>query len=85
MTDLSIEEQMNRFISVSDIVAKAMSRYASSVTSTKWPTAPFAFEADFIVSEIMRGGYEIIPRTDCAQEQPPSTETNVNETRSNGA
>jgi len=85
MANLSVEEQMNLFISVSNIVAKAMSRYASSVTSTKWPTAPFAFEADFIVSEIMRGGYEIIPRINCAQQQPTSTETNVNETRSNGA
>lgn len=79
--DLSVDERMNLFLGVSDAVAVAMSNYASSVTKSRWHKSSFAFEADFIVAEVIRAGYQIMPRTVSAQKQPIRTESDENETR----
>jgi hypothetical protein len=67
--DLSVEDRMNMFLVVSDAVAEAMSKYASSVTGSKWRKTSFMSEADFIVGEVIRAGYQITPRINQKENQ----------------
>lgn len=64
-----VERLMKQFLDASEVVAGAMCAYATSVTGTKWRKECFAFEADHVVAELQRAGYEFKKRsekTECA-------------------
>lgn len=63
MSDDEIERMAEHAIAATDAVATAMKDYAVIQTgNSKWRTASFIFEAEYVVSMLAQAGYRIVPQ-----------------------